>query len=169
MSLEKTPNGLEYAISKSSINGNVLSLYAIIGVTSDENVRQAKQWLYRKRAVLGIQVRWKKEDDVEFLEAATSSQLAKGMKIELGRKDSYIEELEHKLRKLEAQVVERSAQLIMNQATKEERTEIKKTQIYQEQQKTIKQLEKTIERLRKDNSDLITKLNAKQINQSNQL
>jgi len=72
--------------------------------------------------------------------------MVKHLSKEVGKLSSYIEELEYELQKYKT-------------ITPEELRELKKDQLYKKQQEEKRQLEVKIRQLRKDNENLIIKLN----------
>ncbi len=76
----------------------------------------------------------------------------KSLNLELGKANSYIQELEAKVKDLERQNVLNKAEY------KEIKKEAKATELYKQQQNKISSFEKDIHRLRRDRDILIAKL-----------
>lgn len=100
-----------------------------------------------------------KDQEVFNLHKIPESVLLKELRIEIGKLNSYIEELKFENKKL-SQENESLLRL-----SKDERKELKVVSAYKEQNQKISVLEKEIHRLKKDKENIIEKLIQLQIKQ----
>jgi vacuolar-type H+-ATPase subunit I/STV1 len=130
-------------------NGARFILYPVKGVHTDQDVKRATAFLYKNRDVVSLQVRWVKEPSFDQPEKIPDILLNKELQVQLGEKESYIQELEDNLRKGKTE------------GARQLKKEIQSEELYAQQKKKIKALEKEVVNLRKTISDLIVKLNSK--------
>lgn len=153
MSLEQTQTDppIDFEWHLTGPKGARFVLYPIKDQHSEEDVKRARIFLYQNRDVVSMQVRWVvKGDKAPPPEKIPEFIIIKQLKEEIGKKESYIMELEERARK---------------ESTDERRQfkkEIQREELYTKQNEKLRQVEKENKNLRGTISDLVTKLNAKQ-------
>lgn len=161
MELEKTEgnNPIEFESWVSGPNGARFALYPKQGLHTDDDVKEAKRFLHHNRDVVGLQVRWQRiEDTRPNPEKIPDYLIIKNLQKELGQANSYIEELEETVKKLKTDI-ETSSHVTL---TSQDKHEIKREILYQQQAAEKKALQKKIQELSKDKEDLIIRLHQKQ-------
>lgn len=158
--MEKTEgnNPIEFESWVSGPRGARFALYPKQGLHNDDDVKEAKRFLYHNRDVLGIQVRWQRlEDDKPNPEKIPDYLIIKNLQKELGQANSYIGELEDTVKKLKSDL-EKANHVTL---TSQDKHELKREILYQQQAAEKKALQKKIQELSKDKEDLIIRLHQK--------
>lgn len=151
MSLEQTETEppIDFNWSLSGPNGARFILYPLRDIHTHEDVKRASGYLHRTKKVTSLQVRWLNEREENLPEKIPDALINKELQIQLGQKESYIQELETKL----------------NKENTESRRQLKKEIQSEEEYKKIKEelrkAKKDNDNLRQTISDLVTKLNQK--------
>ena len=161
MELEKTEgiNPIEFESWLTGPTGARFALYPKAGFHTEEEVKVAKAYLFRNRDVVSLQVRWvHPKDNTPHPEKIPDYLIIKNLQKELGQANSYIEELELKIQDLKKELGKANDITNISSA---EKHEIKREILYMQKNKEKKELEKTIQKLRKDKEDLIIRLNQK--------
>lgn len=131
-------------------NGARFVLYPERGRHTEDNVSTAKRWLHAQRDVVSLQVRWKAPgDNGPNPEKIPDFILLKEAQKKAGQREAYIEELEEKLRQNEIAL------------DRDIRKQIKSEEMYKSLHAQLKKKEEECNRLRKQISDLIIRLNSK--------
>lgn len=124
-------------------------LYPLKGNHKAKDVLQAKHWLKssKKEQVRYIVVEWIIRDGDEPLSKIPDLAIISHLRTELGKKESYIEELEEKL-----------ALKDQTKITPEEIREIKAQEMYTTLKKSARELNRIIKSLRRGNRELIARV-----------
>lgn len=151
MSLEQTETlpPIDFRWSTAGPNGARFILYPLRDTHTDDDVKKASVYLHKTRSVASIQVRWLNERDESPPEKIPDILIIKELQVQLGKKESYIQELESKLSK---EAVETRRQL---------KKEIQKEAEYKKIKTDLDKSKKENENLRKTISELVTKMNNK--------
>jgi len=143
---------IEYESYITGPKGARFVLYPVKDKHTTEDVKRARQWLYREKDVVSLQIRWKREgDDAPPPEKIPDYIMLKELKKQLGEKESYIEELEDKIKQMTIsynQELDRDA-----------RKQVKSETLYKQLNAQLEKEKKTNNNLRATISELVTKLN----------
>jgi predicted nucleic acid-binding Zn-ribbon protein len=147
---ETTPP-IDFAWFITGPNGARFVLYPEIGVHDTDDINRAKNWIRRNRDVVSMQIQWKEVGDTKAPPMKlTDDIIIKELRKELGKSESYIAELEEKLKSENTD------------EAREIRKEVKAEEIYKALRKERDAVKKENVNLRKTISELIVKLNKNQ-------
>lgn len=127
--------------------GEFVTLYPVKCKHTITDVKKATDWSWTYLDGLKkLEVQWKepREEVPPPLMKVPDHIIIRNQQVELGKATSYIQELEERARP--------------KQASPEESAEVRKTALYQKQKAKIQELNKTIQRLKRDKDDLIIKI-----------
>jgi len=150
------PVAYEYS---TEARGERYILYPVKGKHTEDNVKYAQKWLIYHKNVLGIQIRWRLEnDEMAPPEKIPDVCIIQDLRVEIGKLKSYIQELEAKNK--QDLVEEREA--IQNENSKARQEAMKEDQ-YLRIKKENTQQKKEILKLKQNISDLIYRMNQLQV------
>lgn len=124
-------------------------LYPLKGKHQAKDIQRAKFWLkgIKGKKFRYIMVEWRIRDDEEPLEKIPDIAMISHLKLELGKSESYVTELEEKL-----------ATKDEIKPSSEQIKEIYKDKLYVQQKKEISKLHKAVKVLRKQNRQLVQRI-----------
>ena len=150
MDKTETDPPIEYEWCIQGPKGALFVLYPVKGTHTDEDVTRARIFLRNTRDIAGLQVRWVNAgDNKPPPEKIPLELINKDLLRQIGEKESYILELEDKLRRRD---IDETRQL---------KKEIQSEPLYKKLKAENKKLDKENLNLRATISDLVTKLNQK--------
>lgn len=149
-----TEPAITYESYMTGPQGERIILYPVRCKHSALDVKKATDWAHAQLDVVKLEVQWKSpREEVPYpLMKLPDHVIIRNQQMELGKAASYIQELEEQTKP--------------KHASPEERAEAKKSEIYQKQQEKIQELNQTVQRLKKDNDNLIIKIAKLQQNKS---
>lgn len=149
MEVTRNDNPIEFEAERQGNSVNIY-LYPLKGKHKPKDIQRAKFWL---RGAYGkaygyVQVRWKLTDEpMTPLHRVPDEAIISRLQVELGKKESYIEELEEQLRKRE-----------QNKPTPDQIKEIHRDTLVTQQKQQITKLQKKEKQLRKDLRSVLDRL-----------
>jgi hypothetical protein len=144
----ETEKPVAYTYYLTGPQGARFELYPVKDDHTEEDVKLAKTWLYRNQDVVSIQVRWvNPNDDRPNPEKIPDFIMLKQLKIQIGELESYILELEQKLKTREMD------------ETRQLKKEIQSEKTYKQLKKQLDKKEQEAVSLRKEISQLVMRLN----------
>lgn len=143
-------NGIAYEYH----GGDSYSLYPIKGKDTPKGIQRAKYLIKSKVLSAKIQIRWKQPDDTAALpEKVPDNAIIKSLKVELGKKDAYIQELEEKMAFMQDSLKKEA-----KAEAREDRKQILKETLLKELETKNAKLKKENDQLRKTNSELVGRI-----------
>lgn len=137
-------NNIEYAYH----TGRDYSLYPVRGVDTPRDIKLVKDLIKKDMPDARIHIRWKNPDDASSIPLKVpDNAIIKNLQKTLGENEAYIQELENEVQTLKA-----TEEKI---TSKENKKELMKDVMIKQYTNKIKELNRQIEMMRKDNSDLI--------------
>jgi len=142
----ETPNPVGFESYITGPDGARFILYPVKGQHTTDDVKDAAAFLRRNRDVVHLSVEWKEAtEETVAPDKIPDFLIIKGMRVELGKKEAYIEELEHKLK------------LKVTKESQELARDIKTEEIYRKIKEENTRLKKENLNLKHTISDLVAK------------
>jgi len=152
--ITKTEPPIEYEEDKMGLREARFALYPVMGIHTEEQALSAMKWLRSISKNATVQIRWLGKPYLNDLpEKIPDSAIIANLREEIGKQESYIEELEVKIKALTHQ-----SKLENSQETKKLKKELLKDEQVAHYKSLYEKKVKEVTKLRQDISSLITKL-----------